>query len=312
MTNYHVPVLLQAAVEALDVRPDGVYADVTFGGGGHSRAILERLGLNGRLIGLDQDPEAWANAPDDSRLQLLDFNFRDLADALNAIGLGEENILDGILADLGVSSHQFDIPKRGFAHRFEAPLDMRMNPSEGDSAANLLKTTDLDELTHWFKEYGELPQPRRAARAVLTAIEEGGVETTGQLNAVLEPIFPVADRSALMSQAYQALRIAVNDEINALDDLMTAALKALKPGGKMVVLSYHSLEDRLVKHHFRAGNSDGLVQTDFYGNQQRPWEEVTKKPILATGEEIKHNSRARSAKMRVATKHHIQTTSTND
>jgi 16S rRNA (cytosine1402-N4)-methyltransferase len=290
---FHLPVLLEPAVSHWIVGQEGTYADGTFGGGGHSRRALERLSARSIVYAFDHDPAARANVPDDPRLKFVARNFADM----NQIGLPP---LDGILLDLGVSSHQFDTPERGFSYRFDMPLDMRMNPTANvPTAAQRLNTLSPDELAEVFFRYGELKQSRKLARAV---IENRPIETTFQLNAVVKPLLRAADVVGELSRVYQALRIAVNDEIESLKRFLRSAHGLLKPGGRLVVLSYHSLEDRLVKNFFRAGNETGIPEKDFYGKTRKFWRETTGKPIVASAEEIAQNPRARSAKMRVAEK----------
>ena len=290
-TRYHVPVLPDATVDLWITREDGLYADGTFGGGGHSAKALERLDGNGRIFAFDQDPDARANVPDDARLTFVARNFAEMA----AAGLP---LLDGILLDLGVSSHQFDVAARGFSYRFHSPLDMRMNPEASvASAADLLNRLSTQELADVFYRYGELRQSRKLARAIA---ENRPVLTTFQLNAVVEPLLDPADLNGDMARVYQALRIRVNDEIGVLCRFLTFAPRLLKPGGRLVVLAYHSLEDGLVKKFFRAGNETGVAEKDFYGREKKVWRELTQKPVVADAKEIFDNPRARSARLRAA------------
>ncbi len=296
---YHKPVLLHKSVELLNVNPGGVYVDVTFGGGGHSRAILEKLGKEGRLIAFDQDPDALKNKIDDDRFVLVSQNFRYLK---NFLKLYNAVPVDGILADLGVSSHQFDVPARGFSTRFDAKLDMRMNPSAGKSAADVLNEYSADRLQNIFSLYGELRSSYCLSRAIVKAREEKPIETTGELMNIIKECLPEKKINKLSAMVFQALRIEVNEELEALKDMLRQAAEVLKPGGRLVVISYHSLEDRLVKNFFRAGNFEGKIEKDFYGNVISPFKPLSGKAIVPDKEEIEENSRARSAKLRVAEK----------
>ncbi|MDA0728839.1 MAG: 16S rRNA (cytosine(1402)-N(4))-methyltransferase RsmH [Bacteroidetes bacterium] len=297
---YHVPVMLEASLEALNLGGDGHdghWMDATFGGGGHSAAILGRLGPGGRLFGFDQDPDAAANALTDERFTLVPANFRFAPQFLRAHG---GLPLRGVLADLGVSSHQFDTPERGFSLRHDGPLDMRMNPGTGPSAAEWLAKVDVQELTKVLARYGEVQRPDRLARALLEAREQGAIDTTGALVRVLTPFAPRGKENKFFAQVFQALRIHINDELGALEDLLTHAVNMLEPGGRLAVMSYHSLEDRLVKHFMRSGNFDDDVQRDLKGQILAPFHPLVRKAIVATDEEMSHNPRARSARLRVA------------
>ena len=298
-TTYHVPVLFDASLDGLALQPGGTYVDCTFGGGGHSRGILERLGPEGRLIGFDCDPDAADNVPDDSRFHLIPENFRFASNFLRLQGVQQ---VDGILADLGVSSHQFDAENRGFSTRGDGGLDMRMDPRLAEGADALLRRMEAEELARLFRQFGELPQPHKAARAILTALAEEADDTlsTGWLQQVLGPLAPPHKRNQYLAQAFQALRIAVNDELGALADLLRASLRLLKPGGRLVVISYHSLEDRMVKRFMRAGNLEGDIQKDFKGRALVPFDKVTGKALVAGPEEMVQNPRSRSARLRVA------------
>jgi 16S rRNA (cytosine1402-N4)-methyltransferase len=299
---YHVPVLLPGALALLGIRPDGAYVDATFGAGGHSRAMLEQLGPNGRLIAFDQDPDARANAADlvsDKRFMLVPANFRDLTEVLERLSI---DAVDGLLADLGVSSHQFDEPTRGFSYRTEGPLDMRMNPDQPLSAADILTNYPEHKLADVFWKFGELRNARALAKAIVTWRVAMPLETTAQLQVALRPHLPRHNEYDVLGPIFQALRIEVNDELVALHELLAASLKALKPGGSMVVISYHSLEDRPVKNHLRFGNVEGHAQKDFWGNLNTPWEVLTTKAVVPTLDEIARNPRARSAKLRAAVK----------
>ena len=299
-TAYHVPVLFDAALEGLALQPAGTYVDCTFGGGGHSRGILDALGPDGRLFAFDCDPDALPNVPDDERFILIPENFRFAANFLRIQGISK---VDGILADLGVSSHQFDAADRGFSTRGDGALDMRMDPRLPEGADALIQRMDERELTRIFRQFGELPQPHKAARALRQAIDAEGVEalaTTARLQAIIAPLAPQQKRNQFLAQAFQALRIAVNDELGALSDLLKASLNLLKPEGRLVVISYHSLEDRMVKRFMRAGNLEGEIAKDFHGRSLAPFDKVTGKAIVADAEEMERNPRSRSARMRVA------------
>jgi 16S rRNA (cytosine1402-N4)-methyltransferase len=297
---YHNPVLLEPSVTGLVADAAGTYVDVTFGGGGHSRAILQLLSPEGRLLAFDQDPDAQRNAIPDGRFTLIAQNFRHLQQALLEQGITQ---VDGILADLGVSSHQFDTAERGFSYRADAPLDMRMDTTtEGNTAADVLNTYPLEDLVTIFRIYGELPQARKLANAVVWARQSAPVTTTAQLAAIAQMCLPKQGFYSALSQVFQALRIEVNDELAVLRALLLQSLAVLKPGGRLAVISYHSLEDRLVKHFFATGNLEGEVRTDVYGNRLNPWQPVTRKPIVPDQLEIDRNPRARSAKLRIAQK----------
>ncbi|MCD8173218.1 MAG: 16S rRNA (cytosine(1402)-N(4))-methyltransferase RsmH, partial [Alistipes sp.] len=299
MSNYHIPVLAEESLEALDIRPDGSYADLTFGGGGHSRLILSRLGEGGRLWAFDQDADAAANVPDDARLEFIAGNFRFMRGHLRAAGAGP---LDGILADLGVSSHHFDTPERGFSFRFDAPLDMRMNTSGGRTAADIVNTYTEDDLGRILAQYGELGKPYRLARQIIARRGDGPITTIGGLVEAVERHVPEKARNKFLSKLFQALRIEVNGEVEALKMMLEQSLKVLKPGGRLVVISYHSLEDRLVKNFMRSGTFDGQAEKDFYGRTSSPWKPVTRKAVAPSDGEIAANPRARSARIRAAEK----------
>ena len=297
--TYHVPVLFNASLDGLALQPGGTYVDCTFGGGGHSRGILDRLGPDGRIFGFDCDPDAANNVPNDPRFQLIQENFRFASNFLRLHGVKQ---VDGILADLGVSSHQFDAEDRGFSIRGDGDLDMRMDPRLGEGAEALLRRIEAGELTQIFRRYGELSQPHKAARAITNALQEPpqGLLSTRWLQDVLTPLAPHNKRNQYLAQAFQALRIAVNDELGALSDLLKASLQLLAPGGRLAVISYHSLEDRMVKRFMRAGNLEGDIQKDFHGRALVPFDKVTGKAIVADEAEIQENPRARSARLRVA------------
>ena len=294
--NYHVPVLLLDSVNGLNIDPDGVYVDVTFGGGGHSREILTKL-KEGRLFGFDQDPDAANNTPDDPRFTLIPQNFRYMANFLRMYGVNEVN---GILADLGVSSHQFDVPDRGFSIRFDAPLDMRMSQNGERTAATILNTSSPEDLRRILQQYGEVRGAGRVVQRILEFREEQPFETTGDLIKVLSPLVPPLKQHKFQAQIFQALRIEVNDELGALKELLKQSERILKPGGRLSIISYHSLEDRMVKRFLRAGNFEGEVKKDFYGNPITPFKLITRSAITATEEEVNQNSRARSARLRIA------------
>ena len=294
---YHIPALLPETLDCLDIKADGIYVDATFGGGGHSRAILDRLGPDGRLFGFDQDADAFANAPDDKRFTFVRSNFRFIRNFLRYYGVGK---IDGILADLGVSFHHFDDPARGFAFRADAPLDMRMNQESPLTAAELLAGFDDRDLISLFRTYADLKDPVKAARAIVAAEKEQRIETTFQLaDAVRPALNPKAEKKE-MAQVFQALRIAVNSEMDALTQLLSAAPQVLKEGGRAVILTYHSVEDRIVKNFFRSGNAEGKVEKDFFGRVHCEWKAVTRSPITADAEEVERNPRSRSAKLRAA------------
>ncbi|MBR4212431.1 MAG: 16S rRNA (cytosine(1402)-N(4))-methyltransferase RsmH [Bacteroidales bacterium] len=297
MTAYHIPVLLQESIEALLLKPEGVYVDATFGGGGHSRAILERLSPKGRLIAFDKDTDALAQAPADKRLILVHNNFRFVHNFVRYHGYPQ---VDGILADLGVSSHQFDTGERGFSFRFDAPLDMRMNTRAGRTAADLVNDAGENDLERIFRLYGEVENSRRAAALVVKARESAPIRTTGDLARALESILPKMAEHKYLAKVFQALRIEVNGELEDLDGFLQGAIRSLKPGGRIAVITYHSLEDRLVKNYFKSGNATGEIQRDLMGRGASPLESVERKPILPREEEIAGNTRARSAKLRVA------------
>lgn len=299
MSNYHTPVLLEEAIELLDIKEDGIYADLTFGGGGHSRRILESLGENGRLYSFDQDSDTKANAPDDSRFNYVESNFRFLRSALRLRGVTE---IDGILADLGVSSHHFDALPRGFSFRGEAPLDMRMNQRGGETAADVVNNRTEEQLATILSQYGELDTTWKIAACIARARAVKPITTTAELVAAVAPCTPKKDESKFLTKLFQALRIEVNGEMEALKMALEQSLKVLKPGGRLVVISYHSLEDRIVKNFIRSGNTDGKIEKDFFGRSTTPWTIVTRKAVVPSDKEIAENPRSRSAKMRAAEK----------
>ncbi len=295
MIPYHIPVLAKESIDALNIKPKGVYVDATFGGGGHSKLILEQLDTDSRLIGFDQDEDALANVIDDDRFTFVHHNFRFLKRFLKLHGIRK---VDGILADLGVSSHQLDEAERGFSYRFDAQLDMRMNQYAGETAADLLNALTAEDLQLLFSQYGEVRNSKMLAKAIVAKRQSSSIKTIGDFLGVLDPLVR-GQRKRYLAQVFQALRIAVNDEMGALDDFFQQAREVLKPGGRLVVITYHSIEDRLTKRLLKTGNIDGVVEKDFYGNITRPFKLIPKKAILPSPEEIKQNSRSRSAKLRV-------------
>lgn len=299
MTDYHVPVMLQECIEGLDIKPSGTYIDVTFGGGGHSKEILKHLNADGRLIAFDQDVDAQRNIPADDRFVFVDQNFRYLK---NYCRLHKAIPVDGILADLGVSSHQFDQPERGFSIRFDADLDMRMDQSSALTAREVLNTYAEDQLHKIFGIYGEIKNARSLAKTIVTARLAEPIDTVAQFRSVIAKLVPKGKENKYMAQVFQALRIEVNQELEALQEFLEQAADVLAVGGRLVVMSYHSLEDRLVKNFINSGKFRGEVEKDFFGNAIKPLEAVTRKAVTASEEEIKLNNRARSAKLRIAVK----------
>ena len=295
---YHVPVLLEESVSGLNIDPDGVYLDLTFGGGGHSREILKRLKV-GCLIGFDQDSDALANVPDDSRFIFVNHNFRYLRNFLRYCGYDEA---DGILADLGVSSHEFDEAGRGFSFRFDAELDMRMNQRSRLKATDILNTYSEENLIRIFRNYGEVDNVRRLVDLIVNARTGKMITRSEEFLQVIAPCVPKQKEKKYLAQVYQALRIEVNGELEALEDMLKEAERALRPGGRLVVITYHSLEDRIVKNFLKSGNFEGKVEKDFYGHVKRNFELVNRKVIVPSEEEIERNPRARSAKLRIAEK----------
>lgn len=296
---YHVPALLTETIEGMNIRPDGVYVDVTFGGGGHSKAILQQLGVNGRLFGFDQDVDAVANIPDDSRFTFVRSNFRYLKNFLKYHGVEK---IDGLLADLGVSSHHFDEAERGFSFRFDGELDMRMNVAARTTAADVLANYSEEQLADVFYLYGELHNARKIARTIVQKREKEPIVRISQFVEVLRPYFSREKEKKDMARVFQALRIEVNSEMKVLEEMLMQCVELLAPGGRIAVLTYHSLEDRLVKNFFRSGNFEGKLEKDFFGNVIAPLRVVNNKVIVAGDEEITMNPRARSAKLRIAQK----------
>lgn len=295
---YHQPVLATESIDALAIVPDGIYVDATFGGGGHSRLILEKLGPKGRLLGFDQDEDALANVPDDERFTFAHHNFRFLKRFLRLHGIREAH---GILADLGVSSHQLDVAERGFSYRFEANLDMRMNQQGEKSAAVLLNTYEPEALQEVFSKYGEVRNARSLAQRIFAERHHRPIQTIGEFVAIVEPLIR-GNRARYLSQVFQALRIEVNDEMGALQEFLEQSLEVLRPGGRIAIIAYHSVEDRMVKNFLKAGNVEGKQEKDYYGNINRPINVLTKKAVQPSEEEIARNPRARSAKLRVGEK----------
>ena len=297
MSKYHQPVLLRESVEELVQNKNGVYVDVTFGGGGHSREILKMLSAEGRLIAFDQDADAKQNLIEDQRFEFVESNFKYMKNFLKSLN---RMPVDGVLADLGVSSHQFDEAERGFSFRYSAPLDMRMNTALNETAADVLGNRSEQELNFIFRTYGEFKFSKALVREVLKERELGGVKTTDQLVDLVKRVVAERNLKGELPKVFQALRLEVNKELEVLKDFLRQSLQVLKSKGRLVVISYHSLEDRLVKNFMRSGNLEGRQEKDFYGNLLRPIKPIYSKAIVPTGQEISVNPRARSAKMRVA------------
>ena len=301
--EYHKPALLDESVNGLAIKANGVYVDVTFGGGGHSKEILKRLSEKGKLYAFDQDPDAERNRLEDDRFSLISQNFSFLKNFLrmyNAIPV------DGVLADLGVSFHQFDVAKRGFSFRFSGPLDMRMDQKRKLTAAKIVNSYQLEDLIRIFKDFGELRNARQIAEKIDVARKSKKIKTIEELKEVLSGITPEKMEHKFLAQVFQALRIEVNEELKVIQDLLEQTVDVLKDGGRMSVITYHSLEDRLVKNFFKTGNVEGKVEKDFFGNLIRPMEPVNRKPMVPSAEEIKLNNRSRSAKLRIAEKVKIE------
>src|ERR1700756_5556820 len=299
MSSYHTPVMLKECLEGLSIRPDGTYVDVTFGGGGHSKAILGKLGKNGRLLAFDQDADAQQNIIDDDRFEFIDQNFRYLK---NFSRLHNAIPLDGILADLGVSSYQFDQAERGFSIRFDAELDMRMNQSGTLTAKEIVNTYSEADLHRIFGMYGEIQNAKSLAKTIVTARLNAPMNTIADLKNAITGLIPRGKENKYLAQVFQALRIEVNQELEALKDFLIQSAEVLVAGGRLVVMSYHSLEDRLVKNFIAKGKFSGEVEKDLYGNDNKPFEAVSRGAITASAEEIGKNNRARSAKLRIAVK----------
>ncbi len=296
---YHNPVLLQKSIDGLDIRPGGTYVDATFGGGGHARAILSRLNAEGHLVAFDQDLEAETNKPEDKRLIFVNQNFRYLK---NFLRLYDRLPVDGILADLGVSSHQFDKAERGFSTRFDGPLDMRMGNRQTLTAADVVNTYSEEELNRIFRLYGEIKNSRCMAKLICAQRKEKLFETTFALEKAVEKCIPPTRKNKMLAMLFQAVRIEVNQELEVLKSFLEQTVDVLKPGGRLVVISYHSLEDRLVKNFIKTGNFEGKIQKDFFGNNLVDFKPVINKAIVPDEEEIAQNSRARSARLRIAEK----------
>ena len=299
MYEYHKPVLLKESVDALVSSPDGIYADATFGGGGHSREILSRLSEKGRLIAFDRDEDALKGAFDDPRFKLIHNNFRFIH---NYSLLDTESGFDGVLADLAVSSHQFDTAERGFSFRYDAPLDMRMNTQAQLTAQDVVNEYPVEELAKIFRIYGEVENAYKLASLIVSKRALSPISTTGDLDKAIESVIPKFAQHKYLAKVYQALRIEVNQEMRSLEKFLEGATKALKSGGRLAVITYHSLEDRMVKNFIKSGNVDGEVEKDVFGRSVQPLEAVNRKPILPLEEEISENTRARSAKLRIAVK----------
>lgn len=299
MSAYHQPVLLKESIDALEVKTDGIYVDATFGGGGHSGEILKRLGKKGKLLIFDKDPDALANVPDDKRVIVAHGDFRFLSNFLKYNDIVE---IDGIIADFGVSSHQFDTSERGFSFRFEASLDMRMNQSAKIDAAHIVNEYDRERLTAILRNWGELDQAYRLAGLICEYREKQKIETTTDLNSAIERALPKNNEHKFLAKVYQALRIEVNQELKSIEHLLISSPKALRTGGRLSLITYHSLEDRIVKNFIKSGNISGEIEKDMYGNIYSPFINITRKPITPGQDEIERNSRARSAKLRVAQK----------
>lgn len=295
--SYHVPVLLQESVDGLDIKPDGIYVDVTFGGGGHSREILNRLGKKGHLYSFDQDEDAENNILNDNRFTFVRSNFRYLRNWMRYYGVDQ---IDGLLADLGVSSHHFDDETRGFSFRFDAPLDMRMNKRSGMTAAEILNNYDEDQLADIFYIYGELKNARKIATAIIRARSVKAIETTADLLQATESLFQREREKKEIAKLFQALRIEVNHEMDALKEMLSGAQTVLREGGRLSVITYHSLEDRIVKNIMKAGNAEGKVSQDFFGRIEAPFRQISNKVIIPDEEEQLRNPRSRSAKLRIA------------
>jgi len=299
MSHYHTPVMLDQCIEAMNLSQGKIFVDVTYGGGGHSAAILKNLSDSSKLYAFDQDAEARANKIDDKRLTLIGQNFKYLK---NYISLYRATPVDAILADLGVSSHQFDKGERGFSTRFDGPLDMRMDSSKGQTAAELLNTIETQNLIDIFRNYGELRNAFKSANAIIEFRKDHKLQTTADLKQALSSCAPRGKENRYYAQVFQAIRIELNQELEALKSMLEQALKLLRPGGRLVVMSYHSLEDRLVKNFIKSGNFEGKVEKDFFGKALVPFKQISRKPITASEHELEENPRSRSAKLRIAEK----------
>lgn len=303
---YHIPALLNESIDGLNIKKDGVYVDATFGGGGHSRAIMSHLGKNGHLYGFDQDMDAYSNRIEDDRFTFVHSNFAYLTNFLRYYGV---TAVDGIIADLGVSFHHFDDAERGFSFRADAPLDMRMNRSSHTKASDLLANYTEEQLADILYNYGELKQARRMAAAIVKArTADMPVATVGKLIETVKPFIKPAQEKKELAQVFQALRIAVNDELGALKALLRQSLQALRPGGRLAVITYHSLEDRMVKNFIKSGNTEGRIEKDFFGRVDTPWVQINNKVVRPGDDEVERNPRSRSAKLRIAEKTEPQKT----
>ncbi|MBE7441110.1 MAG: 16S rRNA (cytosine(1402)-N(4))-methyltransferase RsmH [Flavobacteriales bacterium] len=295
--SYHNPVMLNESVDGLDIKKDGIYVDVTYGGGGHSKEILKRLGDKGRLIAFDQDADVEANVVKDERLVLVPQNFRYLKNYLKMYGIQQ---IDGLLADLGVSSHQFDVGERGFSIRFDGPLDMRMSKSNLVTAAKIVNEYSEEDLVRLFREYGEINNAKKLVFEIVSKRMGSKFKTTTDLIEVAEKLVPGKMKNKYLAQVFQALRIEVNSELDVLKDLLMQSKEVIKPSGRLVVITYHSLEDRLVKNFLKNGSFSGELEKDFFGNQLVDFKLITRKPVTPSNEELQLNNRARSAKLRIA------------
>lgn len=296
---YHIPALLAETIQSLDIKPEGIYADATFGGGGHSRAILGKLGPKGHLFGFDQDIDALGNAPEDPRFTFVHSNFRYMPNFLQYYRAGQ---IDGILADLGVSFHHFDDAERGFSFRNDAPLDMRMNRNARMTAADFIASAPEEEIIRTLREFTDLKKPREVAQAILKERDRSPITTTFGLAGAVETALNPKNAKKDLAQIFQALRIEVNAEMEALRKFLLNSINILRPGGRLAVLTYHSIEDRMVKNFMKSGNLEGEIEKDFYGRVQTPWKSVGRNPMVPTAEEIERNPRSRSAKLRVVEK----------
>lgn len=296
---YHIPVLLQESIQGMNLRPGGIYADMTFGGGGHSKEILRQMDAESRLFSFDQDEDTERNIVDDSRFTFVRSNFRYLHNFLRYYGVDK---VDAILADLGVSSHHFDDSERGFSFRFDGNLDMRMNKRAGMTASEIINTYDEEQLANLFYLYGELKNSRKLANVLVKARSVKSIVTIGDFLEIVKPLYGKEREKKELAKVFQALRIEVNQEMEALKEMLYAATEALKPGGRLVIITYHSLEDRMVKNIMKTGNIEGKAEKDFFGNIQTPFKLVNNKVIVPTDEEIQRNPRSRSAKLRIAEK----------
>ncbi len=296
--QYHIPVMLNECMEGLDIKPEGVYIDLTFGGGGHSKAIIQRLSEKGSLYAFDQDSDAIKNALDDERFTMIEDNFSNLT---NQLKLYRVTQVDGILADLGISSYQIDCAERGFSTRFDAELDLRMNRKQILTAKDVVNTYSYEQLKKIFSDFGELSNAHQIAKKI-ESLQIEGISTTTQLKEILQPLAQRGKENKFFAQVFQALRIEVNGEIDVLQKMLEQTSPLLKQGGRLVVMSYHSLEDRLVKNYIKTGNCEGRIEKDFYGNLINELEQVNRKPITASEQELERNPRSRSAKLRIAQK----------